>query len=155
MADLRLILVQHGLAETPDEGGEPELTALGRAEVRRMARCAMASGVSAQRLLHSGKLRAAQTADIFSAALHPSRSVDVVAGLAPKDDPGPIGELLEGEHGELLIVGHLPHLAGLAGLLLAGDAAARPIAFRNAGMVCIERVEDVWSLRWAMVPELL
>jgi len=41
-------------------------------------------------------------------------------------------------------------------LLLCGDADRRVVAFRNAGVVCLEwDEENVWHLNWAFTPDLL
>jgi phosphohistidine phosphatase len=39
----------------------------------------------------------------------------------------------------MMLVGHLPHLARLAGLLLAGDPDRPVIAFGQGGLVGLER----------------
>ena len=39
---------------------------------------------------------------------------------------------------------------------LTGSPGRRPVQFRNAGVVCLEKEPNgVWSLLWAVVPELL
>ena len=50
------------------------------------------------------------------------------AGLVPLDDVHPVGDGLSGETGAIMLVGHLPFLARLAGLLLAGSAEASPVS---------------------------
>jgi phosphohistidine phosphatase len=56
-----------------------------------------------------------------------------------------------------MIVGHLPFLSRLASTLLIGDETVALVAFRNGGVVCLERGEEKgrWRLTWAVVPELL
>lgn len=155
MRSLQLILVQHGLARPPAEGAESELTAEGRSEVERMAAWAAASGITAERMRHSGKLRAAQTAALLAATLDPPAGIEAVSGMKPMDEVLPVANSLQDETGCLMLVGHMPHLSRLAGLMLAGNADSRPVAFRNAGLVCLERENEIWSLRWAVVPQLL
>ena len=54
------------------------------------------------------------------------------------------------------MVGHLPHLERLTSLLLTGSPDRRPVVFRNGGVVCLEKDgSGVWSLLWAIVPDLL
>lgn len=155
MSDLSLILVQHGLAQPPTEGAEPELTAEGRQVVKRVAAWATYAEVQVDRIRHSGKLRAAQTAELLAHALGPPEGIQQVSGLKPMDDVRPVAESFGSENGSSMLVGHMPHLARLAGLLLAGDPESRPIIFRNAGLVCLERDGQEWGLRWALVPDLL
>ncbi len=155
LAGMHVYLVQHGLAASKDEDPERPLTAPGREEVERVARAVAAAGVDPALVLHSGKTRAAQTAEIFAAHLEPARGVQAVKGLDPGDEPHEIGERLAHEGEPLLVVGHLPHLSRLAALLLAGSPERELVAFRNAGVVCLEKREDGFVLRWILTPELV
>jgi phosphohistidine phosphatase SixA len=51
-------------------------------------------------------------------------------------------------------VGHLPHLAKLAGLLLAGDAERPVVAFQPGGLVGLEQDKDGtgWSVFLVLPP---
>jgi phosphohistidine phosphatase len=156
MSDLRLILVQHGKARPTAEGLEAELTRAGRREVERVAAWVARTGLRVDRIAHSGKLRAVQTAGILADALEPPLGLELGASLKPDDAVEPVAEWLGGETGDtLMLVGHMPHLARLAGLLLSRDSEARPVTFKNGGVVCLERTGEIWSLGWAVVPELL
>ncbi len=99
MSDLHLILVQHGLARPPAEDAEPELTAEGRRQVERMAAWAAVAGFGIDRIRHSGKLRAAQTAQLLADAVSPPGGVEAILGLKPMDDVGPVAESLGGQTG--------------------------------------------------------
>jgi phosphohistidine phosphatase len=153
---MRLYLVQHGEAASKEEDPQRPLTEAGAA-ASRLAAARLAAALSpVGGIRHSGLLRAEQTASIFAAALGIA-SVSASRGLAPSDDPAVFAGILAAEPAEssLLVVGHLPQLARLAGLLLAGDAAREPVRFRNAGVVCLERGQGPWRLEWAVVPDLL
>jgi len=79
-----------------------------------------------------------------------------VDGLAPSDDPAITANFLNVYTDDIMIVGHLPHLERLASLLLTGNPDRRPVQFRNGGVVCLEKERNgVWSLVWAIVPDLL
>jgi len=54
-----------------------------------------------------------------------------------------------------MLVGHLPHLSRLSSLLLVGDPEKNIIAFRMAGIVCLRREEENWSVSWMIIPDLL
>ncbi len=54
-----------------------------------------------------------------------------------------------------MLVGHLPFLDKLAGLLLAGDPERNVISFTNSGVVCLEKEKYQWSVAWIIVPDLL
>lgn len=152
---MQVYLVQHGLATREEEDPERPLTAAGRAEVERVARAAAAAGVRPASILHSGKTRARQTAEILAAHTKPAGGTREVRGLDPRDEPQRARERLERADAPLMLVGHLPHLGRLAGLLLAGAPEREVVAFRNAGVVCLERREGGFALRWILTPELL
>jgi len=151
---MRLYLVQHGLAKDEREDATRPLSDQGREDVTRTAGfLSLFEKPRPARILHSGKLRAAQTAGMFAEAwgdLPVERSLD----LAPNDDPSTWSAHLASMNSDLMLVGHLPHLQRLAGLLIAGDAGREAIHFRNGGVVCLERRESGWSLLWQINPTL-
>jgi phosphohistidine phosphatase len=150
-----LYLMQHGEARPEAEDPTRPLTEPGRADVERMARAMAGRRLGIVRVLHSGKLRARQTAEIVASVLEPCPVVEEASGLGPNDDPGIAGQAAEDASGARLIVGHLPHLSRLASLLLLGEPNRDVVAFRNAGLVCLSHGQEGWRLAWALVPELL
>jgi phosphohistidine phosphatase len=66
VTDMDLYLMQHGQATTETEDPERPLTDAGRAAVQRVAKRARAADVRISGCLHSGKLRAEQTAQVAS-----------------------------------------------------------------------------------------
>ncbi|RME81779.1 MAG: phosphohistidine phosphatase SixA [Zetaproteobacteria bacterium] len=152
---MRVYLVQHGKA--CDERVDPSrpLTAEGRNEVEAIARFLAGTGWPKPfGIVHSGKLRAQQTAEIFAEHWRIGE-VRADPELAPLADPGVWAAHLAGMQEDWMLVGHLPHLARLAGLLLCGDADKAPVRFRNGGVVCLVREDGRWALAWALVPELV
>lgn len=105
-------------------------------------------------ILHSGKLRATETAELLARCLNAVH--DAGPDLQPNDDPGLWSAHLAARNEDVMLVGHLPHLERLASLLLRGDADRRVVTFRNAGVVCLERDDaNAWHLIWAFTPDLL
>jgi phosphohistidine phosphatase len=151
---MAVYLVQHGRSQPkeidPDQGLSPE----GTAETGRIARLAADLGLTIGGMLQSGKTRARQTAEILAAALHPPGGVREAPGLNPLDDVSPWSSLNPEEN--LMLVGHLPFMARLAALLVAGSPERPVIAFQNSGIVCLDRAEGGvnWVIRWALVPKL-
>ena len=111
-------------------------------------------GLQVHQIRHSGKTRAEQTASILGEALSPLGGVVAVPGLAPNDDVHPVANALAAESQPVILVGHLPFLARLAGLLLTGDADRPVVQFHNAGIVCLVREKDVWHVAWILTPEM-
>jgi len=137
---MTLYLVQHGEALSKEQDPERRLSPAGIATVQRIAERAAARGLSVETIVHSGKARAAQTAELFAARLHPAGGVMAVSGLAPNDDPTPFAAGLTGE--DRMVVGHLPFLERLAALLVAGRTEPPVCRFRNAWVFVLEPRED-------------
>jgi len=152
-------LMQHGVAVPAEEDPSRPLTAAGRDEVRQVAAAAAAAGVRADVCVHSGKVRAEQTAAILAGAV--GARVHVGDGLGPSDPVGPVADWLQGQaagrpDGAVLVVGHLPFLDRLASLLLTGDPDLHVVRFRNAGLVKLVSKPDSpgYSVAWILTPEL-
>ncbi len=150
-----LFLVQHGEAKSEAEDPERPLTDRGTETVRRMANWAAEIGLKVDQIRHSGKRRAEQTAMLLAERLSPPQGVIVVPGLKPNDDVRPVAEELQDQQGSVMLVGHLPHLSRLAGLLLTGDSERTVIRFQMAGIVCLSNQESQWAVHWIMRPDLL
>ncbi len=151
---MQIYLVQHGIAHPKDVDPDRSLTELGRQETECVAALAARLDLGVHQIHHSGKTRAAQTAAILGDALSPAGGVVAVPGLTPRDDVRPVAEALAREAGPLMLVGHLPFLARLAGLLLTGDPDQTVVAFRNSAIVCLTRQGDRWQVAWILTPEL-
>jgi len=74
-------------------------------------------GVHPYRIMHSGKLRAAQTAEMLAGRLGMDHA-EPVPDLEPMADPGIWSAHFEAMYEDVMIVGHLPHVGRLA---FAGD----------------------------------
>ena len=149
---MRLYLVQHGPAKTEDEDRERPLTDEGVAIVRRVARDAVERfGVRVARVIHSGKARTRQTAEAWGELL--DTDVEQEDALAPNDDPATWVARLDGETEDLMLVGHLPHLARLTGLLVTGTSDHSVVSFRQGGLVGLERADTGWVVSVVLPPE--
>jgi len=141
----RAYLVRHGEAQREDVDPERHLTERGVEEVRRIATVAVDEvGVRPARILHSGKARARQTAEIWAGLV--GADVTETDGLTPNDDPAIWAERLESEGDGLMLVGHLPHLERLTGLLVTGDADRSVAGFAAGGLVALERDAGSWRV---------
>lgn len=152
---MEVYLVQHGEAKPESEDPQRPLTERGRAEVEKVARYAAGLKLPVSLILHSGKLRAQQTAEIFAQYLVPSQGVRELKRLAPTDDPRVAEALIRQAGSPIMLVGHLPHLSRLTSLLILGSPEKEVIRFRNGGIVCLRQDEGGWTVRWILVPELI
>ena len=151
---MALYLVQHGKAFAKHEDRLRGRTPEGRSDVERIANVASGYGVRASRILHSGKTRARQTAELYAVALKPERGVQERSGMGPLDDVT-VFEVPRSDE-NVMLVGHLPFMSRLASHLVAGDANHMVFAFQNGGIVCLGRIKDVphWVIRWSLSPEI-
>jgi phosphohistidine phosphatase len=148
-----LYLIQHGEAKSKEEDPARPLSDRGRSDVAKVA--SHVSSITVDSLYHSGKRRAVETAEIFSEHIKPKEGIYEEEGLASMDDPGIWAGRLKTEEKDTMLVGHLPHMARLASLLLTGDSEAGVVEFRMGGIVCLKKEEGKWSLQWMVVPEII
>jgi len=152
---MEIYLVQHGESKAETEDPERPLTERGKAEVGSIARYAAALRIQVDSIIHSGRLRAKQTAELFAQYLSPPQGIREEKGLGPLDNPQQAKRLVEQAERPLMIVGHLPHLSRLASLLILGDPEKEVIEFKMGGVVCLGRSDDGWAVEWALTPRLI
>lgn len=151
-----LYLVQHGAAKSAAEDPQRGLTEEGRRTVERLAEFLLPQELSLERIEHSEKLRARQTAEILAARLRPAAGTKQITGMAPNDDVEPMLTRLEKESKNVLLVGHLPYLSRLVARLLGLQADRAVVRFQMGGVVRLDRdATGQWVVRWLLVPELL
>jgi phosphohistidine phosphatase len=151
---MQLYLIQHGKAKSEAQDPDRPLTDEGRREVEAVLLSTLRFGrVGMARVLHSGKRRARETAEIVADRL--DAQVEEVDGLDPGDDPAIWAGRLTSQDRDLVLVGHLPHLSRLASRLLCGDPDRDVVRFANGGIVALEGEGHQWSVRWAISPELV
>jgi phosphohistidine phosphatase len=152
---VNLLLVQHGQAKTEAEDPGRSLNAAGVKAVEKVAKWLAGSEVEVTEIHHSGKRRAEQTALIFAKYLSPQHGVAAISGLNPMDDVCRIADELKKHQSSVMLVGHLPFMSRLTGLLVAADSEREVVRFQYAGVVCLREYEGRWSIEWVVVPDLV
>ena len=152
-----LYLVRHAEAKPEEDDPERPLSEKGRDDVGRVARYAAGHlAIEVDRVLHSGKTRARQTAEVLSEVVRPTVRLEAAESLEPLADPQVWGSRLRETQGDLMLVGHYPHLVKLASLLLCGDGGALVLGLESGGVLCLERGEQgTWSVRWMLGPRIV
>ncbi len=145
-------LVQHGRAKPKEVDPERPLSDAGRQETQLVAELAAKLDLDVEEIWHSGKTRAEQTAAMFGQALPLMGSAIEKSGLNPTDDVKPVADDLRKGKRSIMIVGHLPFLQRLAGLLVNGDPEDAPVEFHNSGIVCLSREDGDWHVKWQLLP---
>ena len=147
-----LYLVRHGEAKSEKEDPERALTDKGLAGVLKVA--VFANG------RREGKRDIPQpenTCPSDRAALR--RTTQAGEGDGPERQPASHGRSglwalrLAGMNEDIMLVGHLPYMARLAGLLYA-VTRTNSCRFRDGGVVCLTRGGG-WAVAWMIVPEMV
>jgi len=142
---MRAYLVRHGEANHEKVDPDRHLTDRGVEDVTRIATDAVDDlGVRPTLIVHSGKARARQTAEIWAGLV--GVGVEKADGLSPNDNPSSWAARLDAEDDDVMLVGHLPFLERLTGLLVMGDAERGVAGFPAGGLVVLDRSENGWSV---------
>jgi phosphohistidine phosphatase len=154
---MQLILVQHGEAVAEAIDPARPLTERGREDIEQLATFLGAAGVRVARVVHSGKLRAKDSAMILTPAVGADATVVVEKRLSPSDSPVYLCETANTWHEDTLVVGHQPFMSHLTSRLVLGAEQPVIVDFTPATAVCLARrpVTRAWFLAWVLAPELL
>ncbi|MFC1549330.1 phosphohistidine phosphatase SixA [Nitrospirota bacterium] len=140
---MKLYLVRHATPVSAEVDPERPLSDQGFMEARKSAE--KLNHIRPTRIYHSGKARARQTAEAFSEAT--GSPVEQAEGLKPNDDPSVwAGRLEAAAAPEIMLVGHLPYMARLVGLLVNGDPEDLIMDFDPATVACLEFKDGKWDL---------
>jgi phosphohistidine phosphatase len=120
----------------------------GRRHAERLAGQARDREVRLSVIWHSGKLRARQTAEPFWRLCNPLAEFAAQRGLQPGDPPEWIRGIVEGDDRDIMLVGHMPHLARLHELLAGPGTEA--VAFPLHGLVALEYRDGGWVEAWRL-----
>ena len=154
---MRLYLVQHAEAKSKEEDPSRPLSVKGWNTIRKVAQFAeQYLSIEVEEIVHSGKLRASQTGAELAEHLKPAKGLTISADLEPLADPMIWKDRLSNTTHDIMLVGHLPHLSRLSGLLLTKNADQAIIEFRMGGVVCLRGEEsDRWTVEWIVPPEII
>lgn len=142
---MRLYLVQHGDAVTKDVDPSRPLTDDGVADIGRLASWLGRSNTHVERILHSGKLRAQQTAEILAPLLEEGEITEARSGLSPNDSPQTLFETLG--TGDVIVAGHMPFVSRAVSLALNLLPDQSIVAFKPGSLALLEQdADDSWQL---------
>jgi phosphohistidine phosphatase len=152
---MRLYLVQHGEAVAKAVDPERPLSEQGRADVGRLASWMGEQGVEVDRILHSGKTRARQTAELLEGLLKSGGEILQQDGLAPNDPPAAILDTLYNQGEDVLVASHLPLVDRVLGLAIAKDSDQHLADFQPGTVAGIQHnSEGSWRLFMFARPRL-
>jgi phosphohistidine phosphatase len=151
---LNLYILQHGEAEPEEVDPGRALSELGRRDIRLLAMHMQNVGVQLGRILHSGKLRAEQSARLIAESVPPGIEPEQAEGLKPNDDPAVIAGVIESSRESILIVSHMPFVSRLCSMLLTG-ATETAFASVPGTLFCLEYTDGKWRLAYMLRPDFL
>jgi phosphohistidine phosphatase len=153
---MKIYLVRHGEAVSSQIDPKKPLSKQGFADVRNIASFIKPLRISVEHIWLSGKLRAAQTAEILAESVSAKKGCSAHENLGPNDDVSIIANEIEAYNTNLMIVGHLPFLAYLASLLISGKESVDVIAFDAGSIACLNRSDlGRWQIEWMITPKIL
>ncbi len=151
---MAIYLVQHGMSLAKNIDPERGLSDEGIKEVKIIASVAENYKVPVNIIVHSGKKRTKQTADIFAKALCPNQGVIEIEGIKPMDDVNAFAETVDISR-NMMVVGHLPFMEKLVALVVAGNEELCVFKFQNGGIVCLDsNQENGWHIKWSLMPNI-
>jgi phosphohistidine phosphatase len=152
---MTLYLVQHGKNLSENLDIHKGLSEEGIAEVKRIAEVARQYGIKVLNILHSGKTRTRQTAQIFASSLDVKNEIEQAEGMKPLDDVVKFAEKIKGSE-NIMVVGHLPFLEKLTSFLVVGSDEKPIFKFQNGGIICLDKEPDSqnWIIKWTLMPNI-
>ncbi|MBZ0166290.1 MAG: hypothetical protein K8I00_05735, partial [Candidatus Omnitrophica bacterium] len=125
-------------------------------ETQKVVEALKKMGAPIDRIIHSGKKRAEQTALIMQKNLAPDCPVEVRNDIAPNDPVEPIFKAIHTFKRDVMIVGHLPLLPKLVSRLVAKSEHPVIIHFKESTVAVLEKCPDgSWRLEALLSPETL
>lgn len=148
---MTLYLVQHGHSLAKEIDPNQGLSEAGREQIVQVANLASNAGITISTIYHSRKLRALQTAKLFSEYLKTDR-IEEIDGLSPLDNVKTFADHFHFAN-RSMIVGHLPFLGRLSAYLITGNEDKSVIKFQNAGIVCLDQDKTKhWFIKCSIMP---
>ena len=141
---MRVCLVHHADAASPAVDPQRPLTERGHRQAQAVAERIRAEQFVPAAIWHSGKLRGRQTGEACLRLCAPFADFRMVRGLQPEDPSEWMRDEIAAETRDVMLVGHMPHIARLTRMLCASSDIP------SHGAIGFERVDDE-PRRWREV----
>ena len=151
-----IYIVRHCSANEAYVDPEKRLSPHGIEEAKSLAEFLKPMKIRVSQILHSGKMRARETAEILSSAVKCSGGLSKQPGLNPDDSANQVAKEISKFNENLMIVSHLPLIENLAAYLLKGDSTKCGFNFSPGALMCLKNIDsNNWKLEWMISPALL
>lgn len=151
---MKLYLVRHGDSIPEGKDDERPLSPTGEAEVKQLAKFLLPLNINVSRIIQSQKHRAQQTANILAQNIV-ADSIQTSSELAPNASIMPILEEINILNIDTMLVGHMPFMAHLTNFLITKNQNTNVAMFKTSTIVCLEKIEQQWLMRWMLSPSVL
>jgi len=135
--------------------GRP-LSSRGENDIKQLAEMLRVSGLTVNKVMHTSKMRAHQTAEILGEALLVSGEVEVTDGINPND---PVQDFSIRAHKfkhDTMVVGHLPFMTKMVSYLVTGNEDSDIVAYKPGSVVCLQQgAEEHWQIQFMLRPDTL
>lgn len=139
---MELTIIRHAIAEDGEDDAARPLSKKGRARFTESVNALHQLGLSFDRILHSPKLRALETAQL----LQPLCDGELHSTPLLAKEPGvELWKLLEGDR--LAVVGHEPYLSALIAWLLTGEPTGARLELKKGGVAQLEGEPEPAGMR--------
>lgn len=153
---MRLYLVQHGDALPRDVDRDRPLSDRGRDDIQRLTEWLSGNSVRITQILHSGKTRAEETAEILRRLIGTGGKICAGRGLGPNDSPEAFLRRMRHSENDTLVAGHMPFVARTVSQALTGAPDRQLVQFLPGSIAGIERSDDAsWRLFLFVRPEFI
>jgi len=157
---MKLYLVQHAEAVSKDTHPKRPLSEKGLSDAGKMAAFLFEAGVQVDEIVHSGKTRAEETANVLSKTVWQGKAAIEIEGLGSNDSTDHLLHSAQIAGGDLMAVGHLPFMAKMVARCLTGVEDGVAVDFEPGTIVCLQRLDGDaskggWALSWMQRPSML
>lgn len=139
---MKLYLVRHADAVEKKQDPRRPLSASGVKASKQLGRYLKADHVRLGAIWHSPKTRSVQTAKLVSLYVPPEKGLVQRADIKPMSRTGGVAWDLEKVKHDVMLVGHLPHMAKLAARRPRWKKARSLMDFPKPSLIVLERLED-------------
>ncbi len=152
---MRIYLVRHGDALPATEDPERSLSESGKKQVAHVVAVLETIGAGVDRMIHSGKPRARQTAEILARSVMREPELETSDDLNPMDPVEPWAARAVELEQDTMLVGHLPFMSRLLTKLVTGAVDPELVDFPPGTVACLERTsEGKWLIVTVVRPGL-
>jgi len=150
---MHIYLIRHAEARSKEEDPDRSLSEQGKKDINKVSDHLRSLNINVEVIYHSGKLRAEQTAQALLGGVFSENDLQKKDGLNPLDEVEPIIRFISSMDEDIMLVGHLPFMQILASKLSGkGDEES---SFSPGTVLCLEKQDSLWSIKWKVSPEAL